>query len=128
MPIAKIEVCRSHSPERVAALIEAVYQAQIDALKVPEDDKQIRYIEHKLEHCPIPPGKTENYTFVEFLLFPGRTLEAKRKLYQGIVARLGRLGIQASDILIVLIEPTLENWGLRGQPASELDLGFRLDV
>lgn len=128
MPIAKIEVCRSHSPERFAALIEAVYQAQIEALKVPDDDKQIRYIEHKPEHCPIPPGKTENYTFVEFLLFPGRTLEAKRKLYQGIVARLGRLGIQAFDILIVLIEPPLENWGLRGQPASELDLGFRLDV
>ncbi len=33
MPIAKIEVCRSHPPEMVAALIEAVYQAQIEALK-----------------------------------------------------------------------------------------------
>jgi len=128
MPIAKIEVCRSHPPERVAALIEAVYQAQIEALKVPEDDKQIRYIEHKPEHCPIPSGKTENYTFVEFLLFPGRSLEAKRRLYQGIVGRLGLLGIQASDILIVLIEPPLENWGLHGQPASEVDLGFNLQV
>ena len=128
MPIAKIEVCRTHPTERVAALIEAVHLAQIEALKVPEDDRQIRYIEHKPEHCPIPPGKTENYTFVEFLLFPGRTLEAKRKLYQGLIARLGRLGIQATDILIVLIEPPLENWGIRGQPASELDLGFRLDV
>lgn len=128
MPIAKIEVCRTHPPERVAALIEAVHLAQIEALKVPEDDRQIRYIEHKPEHCPIPPGKTENYTFVEFLLFPGRTLEAKRRLYQGLIARLGRLGIQVTDILIVLIEPPLENWGIRGQPASELDLGFRLDV
>ena len=128
MPIAKIEVCRSHPPETVAALIEAVYQAQIEALKVPEDDRQIRYIEHKPEHCPIPPGKTANYTFVEFLLFPGRPLEAKRKLYQGIVSRFGLLGIQPSDILIVLTEPPLENWGIRGLPASEVDLGFNLDV
>ena len=128
MPIAKIEVCRSHPPEMVSALIEAVYQAQIEALKVPEDDKQIRYIEYKPEHCPIPPGKTANYTFVEFLLFPGRSLEAKRRLYQGIVSKLGLLGIQASDILIVLIEPPLENWGIRGQPASEVYLGFSLNV
>jgi phenylpyruvate tautomerase PptA (4-oxalocrotonate tautomerase family) len=128
MPIAKIEVCRSHSPETVAALIEAVYQAQMEALKVPEDDKQIRYVEHKSEHCPIPPGKTANYTFVEFLLFPGRSLEAKRKLYQGIVSRFGLLGIQPPDILIVLHEPPLENWGIRGQPASEVNLGFSLKV
>ncbi|MFZ6692098.1 tautomerase family protein [Undibacterium sp. SXout20W] len=128
MPIAKIEVCRARPPEQVAAMIEAVYQAQLEALKVPTDDKQIRYIEHKPEHCPIPPGKTGNYTFVEFLLFPGRSLEAKRRLYQGIVQRFGAMGIQASDILIVLHEPPLENWGIRGLPASEVDLGFNLHV
>ncbi|MFZ6847972.1 tautomerase family protein [Undibacterium sp. RuRC25W] len=128
MPIAKIEVCRYRPPEQVAAMIDAVYQAQREALKVPTDDKQIRYIEHKPEHCPVPPGKTENYTFVEFLLFPGRSLEAKRRLYQGIVQRFGLMGITPSDILIVLHEPPLENWGIRGLPASEVDLGFNLHV
>ncbi len=128
MPVAKIEVCRTHPPEMVQAMIDAVYRAQIEALKVPEDDKQIRYIQHKPEHCPIPPGKTMNYTFIEFLLFPGRSLEAKRKLYQGIVDRLQLLGIQPSDILIVLIEPPLENWGVRGQPACDVDLGFNLQI
>jgi len=128
MPIAKIEVCRYRPPEQVAAMIDAVYQAQREALKVPTDDKQIRYIEHKPEHCPVPPGKTENYTFVEFLLFPGRSLEAKRRLYQGIVQRFGLMGITPSDILIVLHEPPLENWGIRGLPASKVDLGFNLHV
>ncbi len=128
MPIAKIEVCRSRPPEAVAALIEAVYQAQLEALKVPKHDRQIRYIEHRPEHCPVPPGRTDNYTFVEFILFPGRSLEAKRALYAGITRRFGELGIAASDILIVLHEPPLENWGVRGVPASELDLGFNLKV
>jgi len=129
MPIAKIEVCRARPPEQTAALIEAVYQAQLEALKLPADDKQIRYVEHKPAHFPVPPGKTEDYTFVEFLLFPGRSLDAKRKLYQGIVRRFGELGIQPSDIIIVLHEPPLENWGIRGGvPASELDLGFNLKV
>lgn len=128
MPIAKIEVCRPRPAEQVHALIDAVYQAQLEALKVPEGDKQIRYVEHKPEHCPVPPGKTGNYTFVEFLLFPGRSLEAKRRLYQGIVRRFGELGIEPNDILIVLHEPPLDNWGIRGQPASEMKLGFKLDV
>ena len=43
-------------------------------------------------------------------------------------AASGELGIAASDILIVLHEPPLENWGVRGVPASELDLGFNLKV
>ncbi|WP_090137729.1 tautomerase family protein [Limnohabitans sp. DM1] len=129
MPFAKIETRRSHSPEQVQALIEAIYQAQRVALKVPEDDRQIRYIEHKPKHFAVPPGKTENYTFVEILLFPGRSLEAKRNLYREIVTRFGELGIVASDIFIVLHEPPLENWGIRGGvPASEINLGFNLHV
>lgn len=129
MPVAKIEVCRSREPAEVAALIDAVYQAQREALKVPADDRQIRYIEHRPEHFPVPPGKTANYTLVEFLLFPGRSLAAKRTLYQSIVRRFGELGIAGSDILIVVHEPPLDNWGVRGgRPASEVELGFSLDV
>ncbi|AKJ28573.1 tautomerase family protein [Caldimonas brevitalea] len=128
MPIVKIEVCRPRPPEQVRALIDAVYQAQLIAFKLPEDDKQIRYVEHTPEHFPVPPGKTENYTFVEFQVFPGRSLEAKRQLYAGVVSRFGALGIQPSDITIVLHEPALENWGIRGLPASEVDLGFNLKV
>ena len=129
MPLAKIEVRKNRPAAEVATLIEAVYKAQREALKVPEGDRQIRYIEHKPEHFAVPPGKTDNYTFVEITLFPGRSLEAKRKLYQSIVRRFGKLDIAPSDIFIVLNEPSLDNWGIRGGvPASEIDIGFKLDV
>ena len=129
MPVAKIEVRKGRSAAEIAALIEAVYQAQREALMVPEGDRQIRYIEHKPEHFAVPPGKTDDYTYVEITLFPGRSLDAKRKLYQSIVRRFGELGIVPSDIVIVLNEPSLENWGIRGGvPASEIDIGFKLDV
>jgi phenylpyruvate tautomerase PptA (4-oxalocrotonate tautomerase family) len=129
MPFAKIEVRRTRPPEQVQALIEAVYLAQREALLVPEGDRQIRYFEHKPEHFAVPPGKSEDYTFVEILLFPGRSVEAKRRLYQSIVTRFGALGIAPNDVFIVLIEPPLENWGVRGGvPASDIDLGFNLKV
>lgn len=129
MPIAKIEVRKSRPPEEVTALIDAVYQAQLEALKIPKDDKQIRYIEHKPEHFAVPPSKSDNYTLVEILMFPGRSLNAKRNLYQGIVRRFGELGIAPGDVMIVLNEPPLDNWGVRGGiPGSEVDLGFNLEV
>ena len=129
MPLARIEVRESHTAEEVATMMDAVYQAQREALKVPEGDRQIHYIEHKPEHFAVPPGKTENYTLVEIVMFPGRTWDAKRNLYKSIVRRFGELGIAPSDVFIVLYEPPLDNWGVRGGlPASEVDLGFNLNV
>lgn len=129
MPLAKIEVRRTRTSEEISAIIEAVYLAQREALKVPERDRQIRYIEHRPECFAVPPGKTENYTLVEITLFTGRSAAAKKDLYQAIVRRFEVLGIPPSEVFIVLNEQPLENWGMRGGiPASELDLGFKVSV
>jgi phenylpyruvate tautomerase PptA (4-oxalocrotonate tautomerase family) len=129
MPLAKIEVRRTWPPEQVQAIIEAIYLAQREALKVPEHDRQIRFIEHKPEHFHLPPGKTENFTLVEIALFAGRSLEAKRLLYQAIVKNLDEVGIAPSDIFIILQDIPLDNWGIRGGvPASEVNLGFKVNV
>jgi phenylpyruvate tautomerase PptA (4-oxalocrotonate tautomerase family) len=129
MPFSKIEVCRSRTPEQVQALIESVHQSLREAFKIPECDRHIRYIEHKPEHFAIPPDKSENYTLVEITLFPGRSPQAKKVLFRSIVTRFETLGIPRSDVYVVLNEQPLENWGLRGGiPASDLDLGFKLDV
>ena len=76
MPLAKIEVRKSWPPAQVQAIVEAVYLAQREGLKVPEHDRQIRFIEHKSEHFHVPPGKTENYTLIEITIFSGRSIEA----------------------------------------------------
>jgi phenylpyruvate tautomerase PptA (4-oxalocrotonate tautomerase family) len=128
MPIVTIEVSRPRSPQAITAIIDAVYHAQVVAFKLPEDDKQIRYVQHE-PHCfPVPPGKSENFTIITFTIFPGRSLDAKRKLYAEVTTRLAALGVEARDVLIALNELPLDNWGLRGKPASEVDLGFNLNV
>ena len=77
----------------------------------------------------MPPGRGERYTLIEVTMFSGRSLDARRKLYRAIVQNLATLGIPATDIKITLIETPPENWGLRGGiPASEIDLGFKIDV
>lgn len=129
MPLAKIEVRKTWSPDQVQKIIEGIYLAQREALQVPVHDRQIRFIEHRPEHFHVPPGKSENYTLVEITIFAGRTINAKRTLYQSIVKNLGVVGIAPEDIFIVLNEVALENWGIRGGvPASEVDLGFKVNV
>jgi phenylpyruvate tautomerase PptA (4-oxalocrotonate tautomerase family) len=129
MPLAKIEVRKKWSTMQAQAIIEAIYRAQREALKVPEHDRHIRLIEHAPEHFHVPPGRSENFTLVEISLFAGRTIETKRALYRAIVANLGEIGIAPADVFIVLHEVPLENWGIRGgTPASEIDLGFKVDI
>lgn len=58
--------------------------------------------------------------WVEVTMFPGRSAEDKRALYEAIVAALGAVGVKADAVTVALHEPALENWGVRGgRPAGE---------
>jgi hypothetical protein len=112
-----------------AAVIDAVQSALREALKIPEWDRTLRLIEHSASHFAVPPGRGQKFTLVEVTMFSGRSIGAKRALYQAIVRNLAALDVPSHDIKITLIETPPENWGLRGgMPASEIDLGFKIDV
>ena len=114
---------------REASILEAVQNALLSSLKIPDYDRDIVLDLYEADRRIVPSGRSERYTRVEIVLFTGRSLDAKRSLYQAVVANLHDLGVPANEIKIVLIEAPPENWGLRGgQPASEIDLGFRIDV
>ncbi len=129
MPLVKIETRKSWSASQKKEIMEAIHSAMREALKIPENDRDIRFHEYHPEDFQVSPDKTENYILVEIYMFTGRSLQAKKALYQCIVANLGKQGIFASDVFIVLHEVPLENWGIRGGiPASEVDLGFEIGV
>lgn len=129
MPLVKIETRKSWNASQKKKIMEAVHLAMREALKIPENDRTIRFHEYHSEDFQVPPEKTENYILVEISMFTGRSLQAKKDLYKGIVANLGKLGILTSDVFIVLHEVPSENWGIRGGiPASEVDLGFKVGV
>ncbi|MBT8350234.1 MAG: tautomerase family protein [Deltaproteobacteria bacterium] len=129
MPLVKVSLLKGKSKETKKAILTAIHSALVDAFKIPQNDKNQRIFEFDQENFAIPEGKTSNYTLIEIDLFPGRSLDAKKKFYKTIVQNFKKIGIQPDDIFIILKEPPLDNWGLRGGiPASEIDLGFKLDV
>jgi len=129
MPNARIEVKKSWDSVMRRNMMEAIHVSMIEALQIPEYDKTISFVEHQPDYFISPPNTSDNFTLVEITLFSGRSIEAKKKLYQCIVTRLGDIGIKPKDIKIVLYEVPKENWGIRGGvPASEVDLGFKVEV
>jgi phenylpyruvate tautomerase PptA (4-oxalocrotonate tautomerase family) len=102
----------------------------VQSFKIAEHDRIQMLHELDDERFEAPPAKTDNVTVIEITAFKGRSNEAKKQLYQAIVNNLGKApGIRGDDIIIILHEPPLENWGIRaGKPASEVNLGFKVDV
>jgi phenylpyruvate tautomerase PptA (4-oxalocrotonate tautomerase family) len=130
MPLVKIEIRKGYSSEYKKAILDGVHQALIDALKIPDSDRFQRIYELDKADFECPPDRTDAVTIIQITLFPGRSFEAKKDLYENIVKNLGENpGINGQDIMILLLEPPMENWGIRGgQPASEVDFGFKIDV
>jgi phenylpyruvate tautomerase PptA (4-oxalocrotonate tautomerase family) len=114
---------------REMELIAAVQSAFLTAIKTPEWDRDIVVALYDDSRRIVPHGKSERFTRIEIKLFSGRSMAAKRNLYRTIVANLSALGIPKTEIKILLIEIPPQNWGIQGgQPASEVDVGFKIDV
>lgn len=94
---------------------------------IPDDDRIQRLYEISKKNFDV---SSEDFTLIEITIFEGRSIETKRLLYSSIVDNLSQNpGISSKNILIVLHEVPLVNWGISGgRPASEVDLGFKVDI
>ena len=130
MPVVKITMRKGKSDAYKKALLNGVHDALVQAIKVPEFDRLQSLIELDADHFEALPQKSDKVTLIEIILFKGRSIEAKKALYRQIVENLAiDPGIPGEDIMIILHESPLENWGIRGgKAASEVDLGFKIDV
>ncbi|WP_068277425.1 tautomerase family protein [Aldersonia kunmingensis] len=131
MPSSLIEVRREYTVAEEVAIIDAVHDALVAAFKIPLGDKHIRLVSHAPHRFATAPGleQPELYTLVTIDCFAGRSLQAKRDLYAGIVGRLSDLGVPPNHVTIVVRGIETENWGIRGgQAACDVDLGFDVKV
>ena len=128
MPLVNIYLQDVWSDEIIKNISDDIHNVLVEAFKIPQDDYNHRII--KLEpSCFIHSDrKSERYIFINIFIFPGRSKNAKRKLYSHIFEKLVRYGINENDLIVVLNEPSLENWGMNGKPGDEVDIGFNLKV
>ena len=131
MPSAVVDVCRSYTAVEEVGLLDAVHQSIVEAFKVAPTHRNVVLVVHDSHRFrgrtdSPAPDRTTNVTLY---VLPGRSLQAKRKLYQLIVERLGQFGIPKACVLIRLIELPATDFGVRGGlPLADVELGYALDV
>ena len=129
MPLVKISIRKGRSDSEKKELLDLVHSSLVESFKIPDRDRVQRIYEFNDYEFEIPDDRSSKFTIIEITILPGRSFEAKKKLYQLIFSKLKAIGYQDNDAAVVLTEPELNNWGVRGGfPASEIDLGFNLKV
>jgi hypothetical protein len=75
-----------------------------------------------------PDDRTTQYTIVELTLYSGRSDRALKALLDALVERVPKaLGLKPSDAEFIIYEVPRKFWALRGQIASDIELGYSLE-
>ena len=127
MPSTRIETAAGWIADH-AALIAAVQDAIVEGICIPPGDRDIRVLEYPAHSFAAPAERGPRYTIVEMSMFTGRTLDAKRRLYAALATTFERFGVPRADLKIFIHEVDRENWGLGGKAATDIELGFKIDV
>lgn len=126
MPFSKITT--NFILENESTFIGDFHNKMMGVLKIPEHDRQI-VIDQKTNGFYQPTDSSGKYIIFEIKMFSGRTLDTKKKLYKELFALATSVGVDPSNINVILEDIEQHNWGIRGgQPASEVDLGFKTNI
>ncbi|GBU17590.1 MULTISPECIES: tautomerase family protein [Methylobacterium] len=116
MPFARIDLAKGKSAEYRRTIGEVIYNAMLEALNVPKDDRFQVINEHEPDNFVIDPSylgieRTGDCVVIQITLNAGRGVEQKRSFYKAVADGLHeRLGLRREDVFISLVEVTKENW------------------
>src|SRR5215467_6062337 len=132
MPNILVETRGGWLGAKQTAFLAAIQAATVEALRIPLRSLVLRLVEHP-SGCFVVPHETrqpsDRYTHIVIAMFAGRSLAAKRALYQAIVRHLEPFGVPPDDVRIMLQEVPRENVGMQGGKAAvDLELGYEVSV
>ena len=116
MPLARIDLPAGKPPEYGRAVADIVYNAMIETLNAPKDDRFQVLSEHTPNTLIIDPTylgiqRSADALIIQLILNEGRTVEVKKSFYKAVADELHeRVGLRREDVLIVLVEVKKENW------------------
>lgn len=105
------------------AICEGLKRAVKEALRIEHDNFHLRIREYEKDEMSVPAVSSELYTAIDIAFMSRRDPEDKERLYKAAQAELARFGIRESDTMIILSDPPLENWYIRGRSGLEISRG-----
>jgi phenylpyruvate tautomerase PptA (4-oxalocrotonate tautomerase family) len=124
MPLARIDLAEGKSADYRRTIGEVVYDALVEVLKAPKNDRFQVITEHPAANFIFDPSylgiqRSKDCVFIQVTLNAGRTVDQKRAFYKAIADGLHeRLSLRREDVLIVLVEVSNENWSFGNGEAT----------
>jgi len=119
VPLVRVSLIRGRTAELRRRIGDAVHQALVETLGVPERDRFQLITEHDpndlvydreyLAHYP-NAKRTDGIVVIQLTISTGRTPAQKRALFRRIAENLAALDIRREDVWINLVEVARENW------------------
>ncbi|MGD0687796.1 MAG: tautomerase family protein [Streptosporangiaceae bacterium] len=116
MPLVRVDLVSGKPADYRGEIGAVIYEAMVETLGVPADDRFQVITEHPRENLVADPGylgiiRTEDCVLIQVTLNAGRTVEVKRAFYRAVADGLHqRLGLRREDVFISLVEVPKENW------------------
>ena len=116
MPLVRIDLVQGKSAEYRRAIGGVVYEAMVDVLKAPKDDRFQVIAEYPADALIADENylgirRTQDCVFIQLALNIGRSVEQKKAFYKAVADALhARLGLRPEDVFVNLIEVQKENW------------------
>jgi 4-oxalocrotonate tautomerase len=117
MPLVRIDVDASTTPELRQTIGDIVYNAMTAVAKVPANDKFMIVSTHSAGDLVFPKEGylgiqyTAGIVFIQITWNAGRTTEVKKALYRKVADDIhDKTGIRKEDVWISLVEVAPENW------------------
>ena len=117
MPLVRIDVDASTSPEVRQKLGDIVYDAMTSTAKVPAHDKFMIVSTHAAGDLVFPKegylgvNYTPGIVFIQITWNAGRTTDVKKAFYRKVADEVhAKTGIRKEDVWISLVDVSPENW------------------
>jgi 4-oxalocrotonate tautomerase len=127
MPLVRIDLLAGKTPEYHAQIGQVVYQAMVETLNVPKDDRFQIIADHSrgnliFDRDYLGIHRSDDCVVLQITLNGGRTVEMKQRFYKAVADGLHEtLTLRPEDVFINLVEVQKENWSFGNGEAQYAD-------
>jgi 4-oxalocrotonate tautomerase len=128
MPAVRIDVLDVWSEQQLSAIADAVQDALVATLNVPERDRFQVISSHAESEFVFDRGyleirRSDQFVMVSVTLAAGRSSEAKKAFYAELCERLvAAVDLRPEDLAVSLVENQREDWSFGHGSASYLTI------
>ncbi|HTU86008.1 MAG TPA: tautomerase family protein [Solirubrobacteraceae bacterium] len=128
MPLVEIDLLEGRSEAELDAISDAVHEAMVATLDVPQRDRFQIVTEHPPGHLRFDPNyleidRDQGFLLIRITLSAGRSTDAKQAFYHRLAELLAeRTAMRTENLAVAMIENQREDWSFGRGQASYVEL------